>query len=277
MYDKFGEEGLKAGGAEAGGQFPSGFSGFPGANGAGFSSFRFTPRNAEDIFTQFFGSRGMGGKGFNFNMDGEDSEDFGGFTGFNNMGGSGFSNEPRKAPPVKRELPCSLEELYNGATKKMKITKTLIDASGKEMKAEKVISVEVKKGWKVGTKITFPEEGDEKPGVIPGDIIFVIEEKSHNRFVRQGDNLVYTARLTLAQALTGHTIEILTLDNRTIRVPITEIVYNGYQKLVPNEGMPNQKTLTKGDLYIKFDVIFPRSLTEQQKAQLKSTLSAVSY
>jgi len=145
------------------------------------------------------------------------------------------------------------------------------------MKAEKVIAVEVKKGWKSGTKITFPEEGDEKPGIIPSDIIFVVEEKPHPRFVRQGDNLVFTSRLTLCQAITGHTIEVVTLDNRTIKVPITEVVYPGYQKLVPKEGMPNQKTGTKGDLYIKFEVIFPRSLSEQQKAQIKNTLATASY
>jgi len=60
-------------------------------------------------------------------------------------------------------------------------------------------------------------------------------------------------------------------------VSISEIVYPGYQKLVSNEGMPNQKTGAKGDLYIKFEVIFPRSLTDQQKAHLKNTLASASY
>jgi len=145
IYDSYGEEGLKAGGAEGapGAQFSGGFGGFPGA---GFSSFRFTPRNAEDIFAQFFGNHGMGGRGFSFGT--EEGEEFGGFPGFNKMGGGFHSDGPRKAPPVKRELPCSLEELYGGATKKMKITKTLIDTSGKEIKVEKVIAVDVKK--KVG-------------------------------------------------------------------------------------------------------------------------------
>jgi len=217
----------------------------------------------------------MGGRGgfSSFNMD-DDSDDFGGFTGFHNMGGS---SGPRKAPPVNRELPCTLEELFNGTTKKMKITKTLLNASGKEMKAEKVVTIDIKRGWKAGTKVTFPEEGDEKHGIIPADIIFVIEEKPHSRFVRQGDNLVYTARLYLHQALTGHTVELYTLDNRTLKVPITEVVYPGYQKIVSGEGMPNQKTGAKGDLYIKFDIIFPKSLSDQQKAQIKSVIGTASY
>ncbi|GAB4828320.1 hypothetical protein Ancab_035316 [Ancistrocladus abbreviatus] len=54
VYDQYGEEGLK-------GQFPppgSGFGagGFPGSSdGSGYTSFRFNPRSADDIFSEFFG------------------------------------------------------------------------------------------------------------------------------------------------------------------------------------------------------------------------------
>jgi DnaJ family protein B protein 4 len=53
-----------------------------------------------------------------------------------------------------------------------------------------------------GTKVTFENEGDEYPGVIPADIIFVLEEKPHPYFVRQGNDLIYTAEITLLQVLT---------------------------------------------------------------------------
>lgn len=34
--------------------------------------------------------------------------------------------------------------------------------------------------------------GDENPGRKPADIIFKIDEKKHDRFVREGNDLVYT-------------------------------------------------------------------------------------
>lgn len=50
IYDKYGEEGLKAG---VGPDGPAGAGGFPGGGGGGYS-FRYTPGNAEDIFRHFF-------------------------------------------------------------------------------------------------------------------------------------------------------------------------------------------------------------------------------
>jgi len=46
-------------------------------------------------------------------------------------------------------------------------------------------------GWKDGTKITFEGEGDESAGVLPADIVFVVKTKPHDRFTRDGDNLLY--------------------------------------------------------------------------------------
>jgi DnaJ-class molecular chaperone len=39
-----------------------------------------------------------------------------------------------------------------------------------------------RKGWKNGTKITYPNEGDELPGVIPADVVFILNTKPHPRY-----------------------------------------------------------------------------------------------
>lgn len=104
--------------------------------GDGPNVFRFNPRNANDIFAEFFGFSspfgGMGGPGsgmrggntrFSSSMFGDDI--------FSSFGDSRSMNSgPRKAPPIEQRLPCSLEELYKGATKKMKISREIADASG---------------------------------------------------------------------------------------------------------------------------------------------------
>lgn len=297
IYDKYGEEGLKAG---VGAEGPGGAGGFPGG-GAGFS-YRYTPGDADDIFRHFFGGRnpffsgggggggGGGGAGFGGGPGGA-SFSFGGFPGgmggmhmgddededmYSGMGGGmgSMHGGRRKAPPIKRELHCTLEELFNGCTKKMKVTRMIVDAAtGREVPAEKVLAVEVKKGWKAGTKITFKEEGDERPGIIPADLVFVIAEKDHARFKREGNNLVYTANISLRDALTGGTVEVLTLDNRTLRVAIPDPVNPSTLKKVANEGMPISKAPgTRGDLYIKFNIQFPSSLSDSQKEAIRQAL-----
>jgi len=272
VYDRFGEEGLKGGVPTGGGgaeqNFPGG--GMPG--GASFT-FRggmpgFRPGNPEDIFRSFFGGFGMGGMG---GSSFDEEEDYG-FPGFSQRGFS--SRGPHKAPPIKRTFQCSLEELYTGCTKKMKITKTITDSnSGKKVPVEKILQIDVKPGWKEGTKVTFEKEGDENLGQEPADIVFVLQEKPHERFKREGDDLVYNAHISLKNALTNPVVEILTLDKRKLRITMPHVVAPGSKEVIQGEGMPIPKLPgQKGRLLIHFNVDFPTSLSEEQKKQLSKIL-----
>lgn len=129
IYDQHGEEGLKD-------MPPPGSGGFPFGGGSGCSSNGFNPRNAEDIFAEFFGSSPFGfgssgpGRSSRFSSDGGGT--FGGFGGSNENGFRSYSENvtPKKPPAVESKLPCSLEELYTGSTRKMKISRTVVDANG---------------------------------------------------------------------------------------------------------------------------------------------------
>ena len=64
--------------------------------------------------------------------------------------------------------------------------------------------------------------GDERPGTTPADLVFIIEEKPHQKFSREGNDLVYNAKLPLVDALCGATVHLTTLDGRplTVRFPL---------------------------------------------------------
>lgn len=47
------------------------------------------------------------------------------------------------------------------------------------VKEVKILEVHVDKGMKHGQKITFGGEADQAPGVEPGDIVLVLQEKDH--------------------------------------------------------------------------------------------------
>lgn len=116
---------------------PSGSGGgFPFGNGSGGGSSGFNPRNAEDIFAEFFGSSPFGfgsagaGRSMRFQSDGGGGM-FGGFAGSENLFRTySEGTMPRKPPPVESKLPCSLEELYTGSTRKMKISRNVVDGHG---------------------------------------------------------------------------------------------------------------------------------------------------
>ena len=134
----------------------------------------------------------------------------------------------------------SLEDLYQGATKKVRITKKLLDSSGRQTQASIDKEIPIKVGWKDGTKITFEREGDELPGVIPADIVFTIQTKPHDRFQRDGDDLIYKCNVSLYDALNGFRKTVTSLDNREIVIESGSI--NGdATKIIPGEGMINTK------------------------------------
>ncbi|KAK9092709.1 hypothetical protein Syun_027620 [Stephania yunnanensis] len=276
IYDQYGEEGLK-------GQVPP-----PGSEGTphdgatffqngGTTAFRFNPRQADDIFAEFFGFSspfermgGGGGGGGRRKMGGSRFQS-GGLFGddiFSSFGEVPVNQTPRKSPPVETTVPCSLEELYRGATKKMKISREIADISGrKTMPVEEILTIDIKPGWKKGTKITFPEKGNEQPNMVPADLVFIVDEKPHSVFTRDGNDLITTEKISLAEALTGYTVNLKTLDGRHLSIPINNVIHPSYEEVVPGEGMPLQKDpKKKGNLRIKFNIKFPTRLTSEQKA-----------
>lgn len=89
--------------------------------------------------------------------------------------------------------------------------------NGRKVNRErKILEVQVDKGMEDGQKITFSSEGDQEPGLEPGDIIIVLDEKAHDKFKRSGQDLIVKMDINLTEALTGMKKTIKTLDDRTL-------------------------------------------------------------
>ncbi|KAI5809311.1 hypothetical protein BZA77DRAFT_255351 [Pyronema omphalodes] len=129
----------------------------------------------------------------------------------------------------------------------------------KTMNERKILHVPVDKGMQDGQKITFNGEGDQGPDIIPGDVVFVIEQKPHPRFERKGDDLYYKAEVDLLTALAGGTLCIEHLDDRWLQVNILpgEVIAPGTVKQIRGQGMPSYRHHDLGNLYIRFEVKFP--------------------
>ncbi|XP_073287621.1 uncharacterized protein [Primulina huaijiensis] len=103
IYDSYGEEGLKSGLYAPPNSKENDFTG--GGRGRGF---KFSQRDPEDIFAEFFGGLDSG-------------------KGKSSGGGGG---RLRKAEAMEHMLPCTLEELYKGSRRKMMISRIVLDYSG---------------------------------------------------------------------------------------------------------------------------------------------------
>jgi len=56
--------------------------------------------------------------------------------------------------------------------------------------------------------VTFPCEGDEAVGTVPADLVFVVVERAHAKLRREGHNLVFATKLSLADALTDCSVQV---------------------------------------------------------------------
>ncbi|CAI9291843.1 unnamed protein product [Lactuca saligna] len=250
LYDQHGEEDLKETPPSDDSKTENGFSG----------------RTAEDIdiLEEFCNRCGFdfdtsrGGRNDNSNVD-------------NRFKGSTMLKKP---PPVENTLPCSLEELYNGSTKKMQISRTFVDKNGQLTLVMETLTIDIKPGWKNGTKITFPDKGNQqKAKELPADLVYVIHEKPHQVYKRDGNDLFVNYRLTLAEALKGTTINITTLDQRELAIEVKDIITPEYELVVSKEGMPLPNDPdSRGDLKVRFEIKFPKKLTSQQKTALRHAL-----
>ena len=299
------------GGGNGGGGGFSGFpGGFPGGGGGGGSGFHFSDPN--ELFSRMFGGGaggafsspfgdlgGMGGNPFGASMfsgmgggGGGQNGMFGPMGGMGGMGGraaagGGGMGGPAKrhssaaqsskrhateAEVVQRPLPVTLEDLFTGTKKKLKINRRVLqDADGSVRQEHEVVEIDVKPGWKAGTKITFAGKGDRVISGAPAQTIqFVLEEKPHARFTRSGNDLTETVRVSLRQALSGIDKSTVGIDGQTIRIQLPSATPQTVKRLV-GHGMP-KKGGGRGDLNIRFDINFP-ALRQEDRAKIDAILA----
>ncbi|KAG7175317.1 dnaJ homolog subfamily A member 1-like isoform X1 [Homarus americanus] len=146
----------------------------------------------------------------------------------------------------------------------------------KVVKDRKILEVHVDKGMEDGQKVVFSGEGDQEPGLEPGDIIIVLDEKEHPVFSRRANNdLTMQMHISLVEALCGFQKQIKTLDDRTIVISTIpgEVIKNAEVKAVLGEGMPQYKNpFEKGRLLIQFLVDFPPHIPLDRISRLEKIL-----
>jgi DnaJ homolog subfamily B member 4 len=174
---------------------PSGFAfgGMPGGGGGGgggtrtfhfstgpggSSGFRFS--EADDIFKNF--AKASGGGGGSGGVLDDDifsmlNSGLGGTRAFRTS--SGFNHSRRAPTPepsvVEKELPLSLEEIYNGTTKKITTKSKTFDPSGKRNVQEVTLEANIKPGLRAGSKIKYKGVGDQEEGGRQDVHLIVIE------------------------------------------------------------------------------------------------------
>ncbi|CAI5746894.1 unnamed protein product [Peronospora destructor] len=153
------------------------------------------------------------------------------------LGGSG----KQRGPDAGVDVSVTLEELYNGAEKQAQFARNVIcrkcrgtgakvdllcrcssrvpsavDGARRLKKAcpfcqghkivkeKKVLTAEIERGMPSTHEIVFERESEQRPGMVPGNVVFRLQQVPHNRFRRAGDDLHYDLKISLEEALLGY-------------------------------------------------------------------------
>ena len=152
--------------------------------------------------------------------------------------------------------------------------------NGRKVSSEKKVhEIHVEAGMRNGHKIRLAGEADQAPGCQAGDIIVTIVEKEHNFFKRQDRDLHCRVSIDLITALVGGKVSIKHLDDRVLQATLLpgQIVRPDDTRILRNEGMPtHRQPFNRGDLFIRFDIIFPEAdkwhLSPEKISQIESLL-----
>lgn len=143
----------------------------------------------------------------------------------------------------------------------------------------KSIDFYIHPGMSSGEKIVLRGEGDWLPDYTEcGDLCIVINEiKSKTGIVREGENLIYKKKLHLVEALCGIVFIYKQLDDRLLKISTKKLIIIPNQIMkIKGEGMRKKgEGVIYGDLLIKFNIIFPETLSTQRRQYLLKVLPSI--
>jgi serine/threonine protein kinase len=84
------------------------------------------------------------------------------------------SQQPSTAPIVERQLALTLEELFSGTDKKLKVNRRVKDKEGNWTTVDIILTVSIKPGLKKGSKFKFKGQGNQV-GDFVEDLHFIVD------------------------------------------------------------------------------------------------------
>lgn len=185
-----------------------------------------------------------------------------GFSAFTDVDGLGdFSNlfdgfadarwgPRRQATPRRLDVPVTvtLEEAYAGSTR------TVQHPGGKRLE------VRIPAGVESGARIHVDPKRD---GV--DEFSLVVTVAPHGVLERAGDDVRFTARVPLLDAVLGGETEAPTLGGKSVAVRIPPGTQNGRVVRLRGKGMPKRSGGGHGDMLVTVQAVLPVDLTPEQR------------
>lgn len=131
-------------------------------------------------------------------------------------------------------------------------------------RVKRKVTVHVPPGAYSGLRLRMEGYGEAgEYGASVGDLYVEILVEEHPRFVRTGDNLETEVKVTPAQATVGSSVEVKTIDDRTVELKVPAGIQHGTALRIPGEGV--RRRGKPGDLLVRVRVVIPKKLSDEER------------
>jgi len=179
-------------------------------------------------------------------------------------------NSLRKPPPIIKKLVISLEQAYKDSTIAIDLDRWTINNHIKKTEKERLY-IPIKKGIDDGEILILRNKGNINQH-FAGDVKIFIKISNETKFIREGLNLKYEKNISLKESLTGFDFDIKHINGKTYTINNSKgnIIHPNFIKKIDGLGMKRGNTV--GNLFIKFTINFPKTLTDEQIVSLNNIL-----
>ena len=146
--------------------------------------------------------------------------------------------------------------------------RTCIPCVGKGTKSiEEIFEFSLPRDIRPGERINYPTYGDEIPNGITGDLLVGVELKPNQKFILEGNNLIYIENLTPLDVILGKECNIPHFEGE-LKIKIPPLVSINNKFSLRGKGM---KLIYEynGDLIVKLELDSSLTLTNSQVETLK--------
>lgn len=187
---------------------------------------------------------------------------------------NGFPFEPTKQKVQEQILKLSFEEMYSGCKTSISYAKTVKVDDG-YVNIPESMKLDIPPRCYVGKKLKLTIPDSPKPY----SIIIIIQPKEHDfyklcdsHFKTDVSDLELVMKLSLRDSLIGFKLRIPGIDGNEIVIEEDEIIDPRTPYKLTGKGFIDKQG-NRGNLYIKFDIQYPKKLTPKQRQEIKKILS----
>lgn len=164
----------------------------------------------------------------------------------------------------------------NGSGKTLLNRPAGADAQGM-IKKEETVSIKIPAGVEEGMQLKVGGKGNEAAADgISGDLLVLIEELPHDKFVREGKHLHFDLYISISEAALGVSKELTLLDGKA-RIKLEPGIQSGKTLRLRGKGLPSINSYGNGDLLVHVNVWTPKMLNKEQRQFFEKMLGDTNF